>query len=89
MWQPTLSSLRDVEQDEAGRLRAFREKFGRGWDVESKDEEGDETQDVGGASPEQKEESLMDLISGYGLGPGAQGERREKVKSGKGKGGQK
>ena len=34
MWQPSLDSLRNVEQDEAGRLRAFREKFGRGWDLD-------------------------------------------------------
>ncbi|TVY32965.1 hypothetical protein LOCC1_G008688, partial [Lachnellula occidentalis] len=32
LWNPSLSSLRNQEQDEAGRLRAFRNKFGRGWD---------------------------------------------------------
>jgi len=56
MWQPSLDSLRNVEQDEAGRLRAFREKFGRGWDMEA-------TDDAEGAV-EDAEESLMDLISG-------------------------
>jgi len=49
-----MASLRNVEEDEAGRLRAFREKFGRGWDVEATEE----------AEGEQ-EESLMDLISGF------------------------
>jgi hypothetical protein len=54
-----MASLKNVEEDEAGRLRAFREKFGRGWDVEASEEmEGE------GAGEEQ-EESLMDLISGY------------------------
>ncbi|RFU23959.1 hypothetical protein B7463_g12379, partial [Scytalidium lignicola] len=55
MWQPSLDSLRNVEQDEAGRLRAFREKFGRGWDMEATDD---------AESAEDAEESLMDLISG-------------------------
>ncbi|KAH8815915.1 hypothetical protein F5884DRAFT_201432 [Xylogone sp. PMI_703] len=54
MWQPSLDSLRNVEQDEAGRLRAFREKFGRGWDMEATDD---------AAVAEDAEESLMDLIS--------------------------
>ena len=35
MWQPSMSSLRNVEEDEAGRLRAFRKKFGRGWDADT------------------------------------------------------
>jgi hypothetical protein len=56
-----MASLRNVEEDEAGRLRAFRLRFGRGWDAESKDEEGE------GETKEQ-EESLMDLISGAGGG---------------------
>jgi hypothetical protein len=61
-----MASLRNVEEDEAGRLRAFREKFGRGWDVE------------GAAEVEgEQEESLMDLISGF---KGA--EREEKAMKG-------
>ncbi|KAM3070619.1 hypothetical protein ACMFMF_008071 [Clarireedia jacksonii] len=60
LWQPSLESLRNVESDEAGRLRAFRARFGRGWEadagvaVEGK-KEGD-GKDEGG-------ENLMDLIS--------------------------
>ncbi|KAH8595960.1 hypothetical protein B0O99DRAFT_708813 [Bisporella sp. PMI_857] len=57
LWQPSLSSLRNVEQDEAGRLRAFRQRFGRGWDMDALD--GEE----GGGKKEQ-EDSLIDLISG-------------------------
>jgi hypothetical protein len=34
-----------VEEDEAGRLRAFRQRFGRGWDAESSMEEGEESGD--------------------------------------------
>ncbi|KAJ9148287.1 hypothetical protein NKR23_g5076 [Pleurostoma richardsiae] len=33
LWQPSEKSLRNVEVDEAGKLAAFRERFGRGWDV--------------------------------------------------------
>jgi len=58
LWQPSLASLRNVEQDEAGRLRAFRQRFGRGWDMEA--QEGEE----GAEENAQEEDSLMDLISG-------------------------
>ncbi|KAM7197328.1 hypothetical protein V8F20_006682 [Naviculisporaceae sp. PSN 640] len=40
IWQPSDKSLRNVEVDEAGKLAAFRERFGRGWDLESKPVEG-------------------------------------------------
>lgn len=39
LWQPSLNSLRNLEDDEAGRLKAFRARFGRGWDLEIADEE--------------------------------------------------
>lgn len=38
VWQPNEKSLRNVEVDEAGKLAAFRGRFGRGWDAESKSE---------------------------------------------------
>jgi hypothetical protein len=67
--------LRNVEQDEAGRLRAFRARFGRGWDLDAQEEEGAEDATIvkkipgkgineGGNGEE--EGSLMDLISGAG-----------------------
>lgn len=67
MWQPSMTSLRNVEEDEAGRLRAFREKFGRGWDVDAREaEEGIADMDAATTGKqEDREESLMDLISGY------------------------
>ena len=34
MWNPSSQKLMNVEEDEAGKLRAFRERFGRGWDAE-------------------------------------------------------
>ncbi|KAI1767928.1 hypothetical protein GGR53DRAFT_462928 [Hypoxylon sp. FL1150] len=34
LWQPSDQTLRNVEVDEAGKLAAFRERFGRGWDAE-------------------------------------------------------
>jgi hypothetical protein len=34
LWNPSSQKLANVEEDEAGRLRAFRSKFGRGWDAE-------------------------------------------------------
>lgn len=36
LWQPSDRSLRNVEVDEAGKLAAFRERFGRGWDAEKR-----------------------------------------------------
>ncbi len=79
----------NIEADEAGKLRRFREKFGRGWDASApssggkKIVEGVEGGEGGGAAVEQaegdrkeEEDNLMDLISGYG---------REKEEQGLGK----
>ncbi|KAK0727430.1 hypothetical protein B0T26DRAFT_601197, partial [Lasiosphaeria miniovina] len=41
LWQPSEKSLRNVEVDEAGKLAAFRDRFGRGWDLEATQEEED------------------------------------------------
>lgn len=62
LWQPSLRSLRDVEEDDAGRLQSFRRKFGRGWDIEASAESL-----ASGAETEEGEGSLMDLISGYSV----------------------
>jgi hypothetical protein len=35
LWNPNEKSLQNVEVDEAGKLAAFRERFGRGWDADS------------------------------------------------------
>ncbi|KAI1171262.1 hypothetical protein F4777DRAFT_65830 [Nemania sp. FL0916] len=33
LWNPSEKALQDVEVDEAGKLAAFRSRFGRGWDT--------------------------------------------------------
>ncbi|KAK2056094.1 hypothetical protein LY76DRAFT_519069 [Colletotrichum caudatum] len=44
LWQPSEKSLQNVELDEAGKLAAFRERFGRGFDLAAaKPAEGVET----------------------------------------------
>ncbi|KAH8724585.1 hypothetical protein GQ44DRAFT_827264 [Phaeosphaeriaceae sp. PMI808] len=66
LWNPSSQKLLNVEEDEAGKLAAFRAKFGRGWDVES---EGDQAQTGG--------DHLMDLISGQGKGTGKVNEKKK------------
>lgn len=63
-WQPSEKSLRNVELDEAGKLAAFRERFGRGFDAATAAEEGAD------AAPAEKDAGLddaglADLITGY------------------------
>lgn len=77
-------------------MRAFREKFGRGWDAERMGEvdakSGGEGEGEGGMG-EEVEDNLMDLIGGYGVQAESEGTakglREEKARSGKGKGGEK
>lgn len=35
LWQPSNKTLRNVEVDEAGKLAAFRERYGTSWDLEA------------------------------------------------------
>ena len=87
-----------METDEAGKLRAFREKFGRGWDasrtqhIEIGEEDGAEREEQLSGGREE-EDNLMDLISGYGQEAEAKGEakgvRESKERSGKGNGGER
>ena len=79
-----------MEEDEAGRLRAFRNRFGRGWDADTTaegDEEGEE-----GEEGKVEDESLLDLISGYGQEAKEEGTAsgviEAKERSGMGKGGE-
>ncbi|KAF9870769.1 50s ribosomal protein [Colletotrichum karsti] len=81
MWQPTDKSLKNVEVDEAGKLAAFRERFGRGFDLAAKPEEeeaaaaaapaagkdgaGKKQDAAAAAAPEEDPYDLGDLISGY------------------------
>ncbi|KAF2737991.1 hypothetical protein EJ04DRAFT_80564 [Polyplosphaeria fusca] len=52
LWNPSSQKLLNIEEDEAGKLRAFREKFGRGWDAEGTGKDADPA------------DHLLDLISG-------------------------
>ncbi|KAF2870931.1 hypothetical protein BDV95DRAFT_495273 [Massariosphaeria phaeospora] len=59
LWNPSSQKLLNVEEDEAGKLAAFRAKFGRGWDSECGNNQDKAAQPT---------DHLMDLISGQGKG---------------------
>ncbi|KAK1826782.1 putative 50s ribosomal protein [Podospora conica] len=74
LWQPTDRSLRNVEADEAGKLAAFRERYGREWDMQDV-EDGAKVNTLKGENPEMADpvekakgadpfDALSDLISG-------------------------
>lgn len=71
LWQPTEKALRNLEADEAGKLAAFRERFGRSWDVAAAPAEEEASSDkkkIEAAEPAKVEDPidiLGDLISGY------------------------
>ncbi|KAI1123008.1 hypothetical protein F5Y10DRAFT_270509 [Nemania abortiva] len=71
LWNPSEKSLQNVEVDEAGKLAAFRERFGRGWDTVAAKEDGAE-KDVEAGKAEAKDagsgDALADLIAGYAVG---------------------
>jgi len=85
----------NFEADEAGRLKAFREKFGRGWDARTivNEEESDEADQGDRGDAEEESGNLMDLISSYGQEAEKQGTakgvQKEKAKSRKGTGGER
>ncbi|KAI4190328.1 MAG: hypothetical protein L6R41_000854 [Letrouitia leprolyta] len=91
LWNPSSQKLMNVEADEAGRLRAFRERFGRGWDAEKMMTRDQETGEVKEAQEEEGEDNLMDLISGYRKAArmeaavDSQSTREGEAKGGKGK----
>lgn len=105
LWNPSSQKLLNIEEDQAGRLRRFRARFGRGFDIDAGEEGGDalETPEEGDAGVEENmaresdADSLMDLISGFGKEKEAKtvdekpggGSREESRRSGKGKGGEK
>ncbi|OAA45443.1 hypothetical protein NOR_03232 [Metarhizium rileyi] len=61
LWQPSEKSLRNVELDEAGKLAAFRERFGRAFDATAQSEEND----APAAATELSDDVFADLITGY------------------------
>lgn len=69
-WQPSEKSLRNVELDEAGRLAAFRERFGRGFDAAATEEEGAAADGAEAAASSTEGASgtgdaFADLLAGY------------------------
>ncbi|KXG53135.1 uncharacterized protein PGRI_001850 [Penicillium griseofulvum] len=80
LWNPSSSKLMNVEDDEAGRLAAFRARFGRSFDasapaaeeaakdpVAAKQAEQEAKAQAQAAKEEQEEEdNLLDLISAFG-----------------------
>ncbi|KAL6900361.1 hypothetical protein GGI43DRAFT_46542 [Trichoderma evansii] len=50
LWQPSEKSLRNVELDEAGKLAAFRERFGRAYDAAAQAVEGEAKGDEAAAA---------------------------------------
>lgn len=63
LWQPSEKSLKNVELDEAGRLAAFRERYGRAYDAAAQPaEEGAEA--APNAAPEE-DLGYADLITSY------------------------
>ncbi|KAK4065410.1 hypothetical protein Trihar35433_7530 [Trichoderma harzianum] len=71
LWQPSEKSLRNVELDEAGKLAAFRERFGRGYDATAQAvEEGEkaaEEEVAAAAKPVEEDAGLNfeDLLAEY------------------------
>ncbi|ROT35556.1 hypothetical protein SODALDRAFT_328920 [Sodiomyces alkalinus F11] len=68
LWQPSEKSLKNIELDEAGKLAAFRQRFGRGFDLADAKEtaEGaDEASSKEAADGKEETFDLGDLISGY------------------------
>lgn len=70
LWNPSSQKLMNVEEDEAGKLAAFRSKFGRGWDADTgasgKDQEG--------------EDHLLDLITAQANGSANKAEEPVRAK---------
>jgi hypothetical protein len=95
LWNPSERSLRNVEVDEAGKLAAFRSRFGRGWDAPAGAAEEDvaaaatdaaKKDDVKEAAAQVKDENydpLGDLISQYATP--VKEEKEKRYGGGKGK----
>ncbi|KAI9736958.1 MAG: hypothetical protein M1834_000547 [Cirrosporium novae-zelandiae] len=65
LWNPSSQKLMNIEEDEAGKLAAFRNKFGRGWDAGIA-LDGDKLEHEEQLAADAQDESLLDLISGFG-----------------------
>lgn len=87
LWNPSSSKLMNVEDDEAGRLAAFRARFGRGFDANTpvegeesggKKELSKEEAAAEAAAAQEEEDNLLDLISSFGQDTAQQGGKKKK-----------
>jgi hypothetical protein len=67
LWNPSSERLLNVEEDEAGRLAAFRSRFGRAWDASNTvPADASAVADKGATEVDEEEDNLLDLISSFG-----------------------
>ncbi|KAK2738752.1 hypothetical protein FQN57_006919 [Myotisia sp. PD_48] len=88
LWNPSNERLLNIEDDEAGRLAAFRSRYGRGWDsttTVSASETSEKPTEDAATPPEQYEaefdeedDNLLDLISSFGQEEPPQGSKKKK-----------
>ncbi|KAJ5949528.1 hypothetical protein N7454_001112 [Penicillium verhagenii] len=86
LWNPSSSKLMNVEDDEAGRLAAFRARFGRSFDASAPAAESDpalaKAQEEAAKAQEKQdqedEDNLLDLISSFGQGEAPPPEKKKK-----------
>lgn len=77
LWNPSSQKLANVEEDEAGRLARFRERFGRGWDAEIAQPLDEQADAEEAARQEEEQGDLLDLLSaGYGEQAAAKGGKK-------------
>jgi hypothetical protein len=83
LWNPNSKDLQNVEEDEAGRLKGFRARFGTGFDANagaSKEVEEEKKMTDGGDMDgleegfSEEDANLMDLISQYNVEDGNKGQ---------------
>ncbi|ETS77132.1 hypothetical protein PFICI_11006 [Pestalotiopsis fici W106-1] len=75
LWNPSERTLKNVEVDEAGKLAAFRERFGRTWDLPGSgaeeeagaDDAAEGTKKVAAKAVEEDPFSLDELVSRYAV----------------------
>ncbi|KAK7527891.1 mitochondrial 54S ribosomal protein bL31m [Phyllosticta citriasiana] len=82
LWNPSSQKLANAEDDLAGRLRSFRNRFGRGWDSAA-GKKASEAHDGNDAKPEDEYESMIDLISRFNASTQKEGQSNS-GKKGKG-----
>lgn len=93
MWNPSSQKLSNQEQDEAGRLAAFRLRFGRRFDAVDVETGGDKKAEGKKGEVEGKEqlqlqeevneedENLLDLITGFGQDVKMPGSEKHVIRS--------